>query len=609
MALGEAFINVRADLAPFAKDLEKGVRKILREAEKKIAAEAGTGRSIGNAIGKETQRGVSDGIDRGMDDGFKKGAQKAAKSAQGFLATLGDFVDDGLSAIPPKVKAAIVIGVVAAAAVAAPLLASLIAGAITLGVGLGITTLGVVLASRLQVVTRQFSNLGTILLDRLTTAASHFAPPLVAAAETILNVFERSFDRIDEIFGQASLLIAPLTEAFLGFIQALLPGISALVKASRPIVEMLRTSLPQLGQDIATAFEVIATAAPEATLALADLINWIGIFIIATAGLIAALAKLYGALRIVGAVLTGDFKSAMALMVLSAHDSNLASGQLVDGLDNLDIGLNSTASKALAAKLAISDLTKTMLASLDSTIGYEQAIDDLADSIKSGNKDFDVRHEKGRTNLRLVKQAIENAALQRDTEISRAQETGRSIDSINADYQKEIATIQKVIGKNGDQSQSLKDVFAEAKKLPTDVAIEVQTPGLAAALRGFRTLGSVAAAAARIAANAINTANGGSGLRTAKQYALGGIVTAPTNAIIGEAGYKEAVIPDPAVMPGRAMQLSNQLGLTSLIAKTLGAAQTVVNVFIGQQRLEQIADYRIGVNNQAQANQLAYGPR
>lgn len=609
MALGEAFINVRADVKPFARDLEKGIKDILRAAERKIAADPNLGRRIGDSLGKGVKKGLGDGVEDGMDDGFRRGSRKATRQAQNFIATIGDFLDDGLSAIPPQVKAAIVIGIAAAAVVIAPLLGGVISASIISGATLGAAALGTILAFRLNIVQRQLSSLGQSLLDKLTTSALPLVRPILEAAEIVDQRFGKIAESIQRVFGQIALDIVPLTEGLVGFIDNLTIGFVNLAKAARPVINALAETLPELGLDISAALTLIADSGPEAALALRDFIHLVGLTVIALAALITALSKAYYAIRVFSAFASGDFQTAIGLMVQHTHDAYLASGQLEDGLTGLDTTLSGTASEALAARLAIYDLAKTMLAGLDAAIDYEQAIDDLAESIRDGNKDFRITEENGRKNLRLIKAALNASARQRDQAIADSAKTGQSIDQINAKYESEIREIEKVIGKNAAQSDSLKEVFDRAHALPGEVAIEVKTPGLQAALEGFRKFGAAAARAASIAAAAIATANGGGGLKTATQYALGGIVDRPTAAVIGEAGYKEAVIPDPSVMPQRAMALSNQFGLTSMIANALGAGRQVINVYLGTERLDERVDYRIGYNNQIQASMMSYGPR
>jgi hypothetical protein len=126
VALGEAFINVRADLKPFAKDVEKGVKEILRAVEKRLVADGQFGRTLSQNLQRQTSDGISNGIEDGFDRGMRRGTRRALGAGQRFFAALANFADDGLSAIPAEVKAGLIVGVGSAAAVVAPLLAGAI---------------------------------------------------------------------------------------------------------------------------------------------------------------------------------------------------------------------------------------------------------------------------------------------------------------------------------------------------------------------------------------------------------------------------------------------------------------------------------------------------
>lgn len=610
VALGEAFVNVRADLKPFAKDVEKGVKEILRAVEKRLVADGRFGQSISRHLQQQTSDGISEGIDDGFDRGMKRGTRRALTTAQKFFAAIGDFADDGLSALPSEVKAALVIGVVAAGAVIGPLLAGFISAAVTAGVGLGVAGLGILLATQFRVVQTQFKALGRDLLDELRDSAQVFINPLLESAVTVKSVFSGLKETIDRIFAQAALSIAPLTKALTGFLANLLPGLEVVATKMRPLIETLAVALPKLATDIGTALAILADGAPEATVALKDMLSVIGVLIITTAGLIRALSDLYFWMRVIFAASIGDMAGALQLVAERENAARLASGQLTDGLDPLNTQLSDTAVEARAAALAISALVTEELRGVNATLDYEAAIDNLQKSIKEGNKDFRETTENGRANLRFVQQAIIGAAQRRDAEIKVAIENGRSTDTIEANYRRQIDSIEQAIGKNRAQGQSLKDMFEIARNGPKKVEVEVTTPGLASATQRWREFGTAIRTAIRNATGAAVRYLNGSGLQTAVQkYANGGIVGSPTVGLIGEAGYKEAVIPDPAVMPQRAMELSNKFGLTSMIADALGAGKTVVNVFIGSQRLEEIADFRIQQSNSYQAQSLAYGPR
>lgn len=610
MALGEAFVNVRADLKPFARDVDRDIKLILRRAERSIANDPSIGRALSSSVRTQLSDGVSGGLEEGFTRGTARGTRAALRGGQRFFAALADFADDGLSALPAEVKAVIVLGVSAGAIAAAPILSGAISAAITTGVALSVIGAGVALASQFDAVEDQFTAVGREILASLRDAASVFILPLLQAGADIVVVFRDVEDVIRRIFGQAALQVEPLTEALTGFFRNLLPGIERTVTRARPLIEALAGALPDLGRRLSEALMILAEVSPEAAVALRDLLTVIGTAIVRFSQFVAALTEVYFWLRIVGAAASGDVAGAVTLFAERERAAAFASGQLTSGLQTTNTALGQTATEALAAQQAISALLREQLKGVNATIDYEQAIDDLQRSIREGNRDFRVTEENGRSNLRLVETAIDAAARQRDAEIARATETGRSIESINAAYEQEIATIERIVGANIRQDTTLQELFATARSAPKDVAIQVTTPGLGSAIARWRELGAAIGNAAQAGAQYLRNNNPNGGLRVAVQYANGDIVSQPTLGLIGEAGYREAVIPDPKVMPGRAMQLANQFGLTSLIANSIGQnAPPVVNVYVGGNKLEEMVDFRIGVNNALNATAMAYGPR
>lgn len=610
MALGEAFVNVRADLTPFAKDLERDLKKILAAADAKIKAQSKFGRGVGDSLRDNTSRGLSDGIEDGWQKGTRRGVKKGVSESAKFFAALGDFLDDGLSAIPAEVKAAIVIGLVGAAAVVAPLLAGVISAGIITGGIAGAAILGTVLASRFKAVSDQFQGLLQSILARLAGPASRFIDPLVRAAESIDNLFARIAPNLDHIFDQVAGAIGPVTDALIDFVERVTKGFQALIRNARPIIDALVQSLPELGDDIAIFFAIIASDSADAGLALRDFIDILGILIIDLGAFIRVLTETYFWLRVTAKAMTGDFNGAAILFQQRNIESQHAAEGFSSGLqNNLNPALSATAAEAKATALAIRPLITNLTRGFDASIDLAQAQADLAKSMKEGNKDFRLSSQNGRDNLRLVKAEVDALAAKRDEDIRVAIQHGQSTDQIEADYQRQVDAAERSIAKTGNETQALKDLFSEARNAPKEVEVAVQTPGLDAAIASFKLLGQAAAHAAAVAAASIITAGGGHGLRTGVQYALGGIVSSPTLGLVGEAGYKEAVIPDPAVMPARAMQLSDQIGLTSMIADSLGARQSVVNVYIGSQRLQEMIDYTVAMNNQMTTRSFAQGPR
>jgi hypothetical protein len=89
--------------------------------------------------------------------------------------------------------------------------------------------------------------------------------------------------------------------------------------------------------------------------------------------------------------------------------------------------------------------------------------------------------------------------------------------------------------------------------------------------------------------------------------ASGGLINAPTLAVVGEAG-PEAVI--PMSDPSRALATAKSTGLLDMLGSKLGqAGTTVVKVFLGTREITDILDVRIDKKLGDQANELAYGTR
>lgn len=608
MALGEAFVDVRANLKPFSKDLEKGLKVILAAAERKLKAESQFGRGLADNLKNHVKEGMDEGVDEGFQSGSKKAIKRGLNDFQKFFSVLGDFFDDGLSAVPSEVKAALVLGIVAASVALLPLLAGAISAAITAGAVTGAAAIGIILAARFRVVQQQFQAVGQSILRTLTGPASRLIDPLVGFGEKIDALFVRLAPNIDHIFQQISGALGPIGDTVIDFIDKIVKALQVMVRNARPIIDALGEALPQLADDIASAMVTLSLNSEDTALALKDLLAVIGYLIVATAGFINFLAKMYFWLRLTAAAVTGDWSTAQQLLANRAIEGERAAEGFDGSMQNLNTTLGMTQTEADAAARAINPLVSSLFKGMDASIDFHQAMDDLNKSIKDGNKDFRETTQKGRDNLRLVETAVTSIAKLRDQNLAYAIEHGQATDQIEANYQAQLTALEKTIAGTGHETTALQDLFNKAKEAPSEVNIAVKTPGLDAAILKLSQIPGLvkgAIAGANAAANAIRAGMaGGHGLQT---NALGSIVTSPTMTLVGEAGYKEGIIPDPAVMPGRAMQLSNQLGLTDLIASHLGSPGVNVTVLVGGKQLENIIDYQVSLNNHRQSLAYAQG--
>jgi hypothetical protein len=97
------------------------------------------------------------------------------------------------------------------------------------------------------------------------------------------------------------------------------------------------------------------------------------------------------------------------------------------------------------------------------------------------------------------------------------------------------------------------------------------------------------------------------GLPHIPMLASGGLVNAPTLAVVGEAG-PEAVVPmgDPA----KAAAVAKSTGLLDILGSKMGnVGTTLVKVYLGTREITDILDVRIDKKLGDQANELQYGTR
>src|SRR5688572_10832148 len=171
MSLGEAFVEVRADLRPFGRDLKAGVKPMVEAFEREL--NNAVGRSV-LANAEDNGRKIGDGLSRGI----KRSMTNQLKDKNIFIvvaSALAGALDDGISALPTEVKAALVGGLI----LAAPILAAFLTGVITAAVGVGVAGLGIALASQFEEVQTAAVDTGRRIRANLVSSAAAFGPAIL----------------------------------------------------------------------------------------------------------------------------------------------------------------------------------------------------------------------------------------------------------------------------------------------------------------------------------------------------------------------------------------------------------------------------------------------
>lgn len=256
------------------------------------------------ASGEQTVKVKFTGNTTDLDRASRKAQKDVDKATKGMLASFAglatqipDVLGKAVGAIPPMGQ--LLAGVLAAglAVSLAPLLAAAISSAVLLALGGGVLALGIMSAIDNPKVTKAFDGLKKKATKLFDDFGKPFVEPLVRAAKT----FSKLIDQLRPQVVQLGKIIAPvidkLAPALAGFFKSMMPGITAAVKASVPLFEVLAEKLPGIGQAIGIFFEEISKNGADTTLFFSDLLDAITKLIVGIGVAIGWLTKFYSNIR------------------------------------------------------------------------------------------------------------------------------------------------------------------------------------------------------------------------------------------------------------------------------------------------------------------------
>ena len=592
--LGEAFIEVRADLRPFTRDLDKELKVVVDAFEKRLSRSLTDGLKdidkIGRDSGDQLGDGISDGLRRKMGD-------KRKPPWLNITAAFAAALDDGISALPTEVKAAIVFGVVAAL----PIISGALAGAITAAVGLGVAGIGAFIAFQYDEVRERGTQLAQNLRLLFIDIASPFVPAMLKAIDTVEKRFFNWAPMLSRIFSEGAKFIDPLTDGILNMLERILEGIQASLGDTGGFVEELAIGLDILGQAIGETLRVLASTGDSGREAFRDFIFFAAQLLVILANVLKFLTEMYHILRV-----TADFVDPLfALFAERADQAAGATGRLVTR--NHELAQSTTGVIKLTDEEAqrLKDLERSLKQASDATYGivqsqvdFQRALDNIDDALEENGRTLDITKEKGRENVEAFLAGLKKAEEETTSQVA--------IGKLNAQqaaayYDQQIEAVRKLAAQAGITGAQFDLLFGDiisVAQLKIDAAAMGLTNTTDELAAGVNEAAKLYAQLKLIKSFRLPD----KGTRPFSEYAEGGIVTNPTQALIGEAG-PEVVI--PLTKPLRAAQLMQQSGLAGMLT----AAATMVQVFIGNEQLEGRMVQVVERSNAALGNSLAFGAR
>lgn len=543
MALGQAFISVNADLRPFAKELNRQVPLILKEAESAVKAEAK--KTFGNA-GKSGAKS--------FDRSFKQNL-KAEKTFISVTSSLAEALDDGISALPAEVKAAIVLGIVASL----PIIAALLTGAVSAALLVGFAGVGVLVAAQFEEVRAAGTSFFTFLRDELVNAGSVFVQPVLDAIDSIRTRFTALEPDIRKLFETAAKFIGPVVDAFASFVEALLPGLQAALENIQPLLPDLIEGAALLGQAIGESLRII-TESPGAEDSLQTLLGLVIGLVIGTAALVRIFTDLYHILLVITPLtLVLDSGSEATIRMRDASgELSTAQDYVVAATKRENKALTDQEKAAKAAKKAVEDYIDAQYAFVHSEIDFERALDDLSAAVTKHGRTLDFDKEEGRKAAEAILRGLEAARKSRDDAIASGKLTEAQAQEL---YNKEIARLRARALELGVVKTKYDELAASVLAVKENPIQNILSPAAKAQIEEARRLLTLYLKAFGFGGPKTSPSGGKGGSNKPQVFATGGIVSAPTLALVGEAGA-EAIV--PLSRPQRAAQIMSEAGLGGL---------------------------------------------
>lgn len=630
--LGEAYVRVRADLKDFDADLDKALKRSTDKFEKAFNASLGkrVGKDLGVGLSAElnatlmasTKAFVADFEQRSKDSGGRAGRSSGMQFASSFIGatktiakSIGGLITDGLSGLPPEVRAALG-GIVLAASV--PLSAGL-ASIIVAGTAGAVAGVGVALASQFDVVQERAKIFGTTLRGTLVEASRPFIDPILEGFERIDAFIESIDDRLTSTFANASKFVAPLTNAVIVVLDYITAGIDDLVANSDGLVDALAEGFVFLGSAIGESLTILSDLGEDGEVAIRDLLITIAQLIVITAHLLELATRAYAVFR--------DFTQSTSAL-------GIATKILFPGLALLKLGFDETDAATVEADKALSDYGFTtrkyvrttegaivvteaqtrelkeqaraidaardaQFRAIDSTLSYLDSLSNVTKVLKENKGAFDFQSEAGREGVRTIGLAFKEAEDRaRDMYVARKLNSEQAQELYRQERQ-EIYDNAAAWGVSKAEIDAVYGGISAILNLPViDDKFKVLTSGITAAEEAARELRR------EIQRGGFTPPEFGMSASSIPGYADGGIIDKQQVAVVGEGNRREVVL--PLTDPRRTRELAQQSGLMNVLG---GDGASMVIVYIGNEQLDSRM-YRVANrNSKDQARLMTQGPR
>jgi phage-related tail protein len=149
-------------------------------------------------------------------------------------------------------------------------------------------------------------------------------------------------------------------------------------------------------------------------------------------------------------------------MIQLQLEANAANELLTKSEKDLADAAKIAADAINAQNQAFHDLLATEMAALNADLAYEQAIDDLTESVDDNGTSLNIHSQKGRDNEKAILSVVSALAAQRDAEVA----AGTGIDVANAHFQSQIGVLRNHLVQLGFSKGAVDALINSVKAIP-----------------------------------------------------------------------------------------------------------------------------------------------
>lgn len=405
-------------------------------------------KSLPDKLGGKTGQKAGEELRKGIQFGFK---------------SFGDL----MSAMPTELKVA---GAAAGATLAAamlPAIGATISAGVLAGLGGGAVAFGIKQAANDPAVQDAAGALGETISDHLKVLTTPFTQPTLEALDVAAQVWERNAVHLERAFVAGAKYVRPLTDAVASFANEVIPALARGVERAEPVIDAASSAIPKLGKAVASAFDDMTANADESAAALTALTDFISISIIGVGKFIGLLTEAFATTLRFGAAMSGwqeDFLEAIPAAGFFAgymRDVNdeferllaIAEGraprvvgsvrEIGSATDGLAQDTRRAAREVEALNKAFDDLFNRTMNVDKAAIRYQQAIDDLTETLRENGRTLDINTQKGRDNREAILDVVSAIEASRDAAIKAAQGSVEGTEAANRAYNKQLDALRE----------------------------------------------------------------------------------------------------------------------------------------------------------------------